>query len=101
MGSYNSTTAPQYDPIHFSYIVIPYLPALPSLQSYNCLPLPLLIYICRPAQFPDNKGHVEIKEVIRASQGDSCRNGNTRDAGTLKIYYCNVYNFGGISKKIL
>ena len=29
-------------------------------------------------------------------RGDSCRNGNTRDAGTLKIQNCNAYYFGEI-----
>ena len=34
-------------------------------------------------------------------RGDSCRNGNTRDAGILKILNCNVYHFVNIYKKIL
>ena len=31
--------------------------------------------------------------------GDSCRNGNTRDAGTLKNYNFNVHQFEDITKK--
>ena len=33
--------------------------------------------------------------------GDSCRNGNTRDAGTLKNYNRNGHHFGDIRKEIL
>ena len=35
---------------------------------------------------------------VGAPLGDSCRNGNMRDAGTLKNYNCNVHHFGDIKK---
>ena len=46
----------------------------------------------------DMDGHRD-NQTESAQWGDSCRNGNTCDAGTLKNHNCNVHNFGDIRKK--
>jgi hypothetical protein len=42
----------------------------------------------------------ELSHVTH-SEGDSCRNGNTRYAGTLNILNFSVYYFGAFKKEIL
>ena len=39
-----------------------------------------------------------LEHMTAAHVGDSCRNGNMRDAGTLKNYNCNVHHFWDIEK---
>ena len=46
-------------------------------------------------------GTVPERKKYKGLVGDSCRNGNKREAGTLKNYNWNVHHFGNINKNIL
>ena len=39
--------------------------------------------------------------MVESLLGDSCRNGNTHYAGTLKIWNCNLHIFGTFKNNIL
>ena len=48
------------------------------------------------SQFEVFEHSLKQRQVGNGKKGDSCKNGNMRDAWTLKIQNCNVYHYADI-----